>query len=104
MSWSGRHPWDADDPYPDDYPDQCDHEDYDADILTGIATCGRCNHRWHQTADEIARERDAQIAWDRQCEAWQNNVCILCGNDRDTLPGGHACNVENIDTGDEIPF
>lgn len=44
--------------------DHCDHEDYEADILTGVATCGLCGARWHQTADEIKREREAQIAFD----------------------------------------
>lgn len=68
MTYSGRHPWDANDPYPED---DCDHEDYEADILTGMASCGRCGHRWMQTAQEIERERQAQIAYDAMCEAWE---------------------------------
>jgi hypothetical protein len=57
MSSSGRQPWDANDPYPDDGDDLvCDHEDYEADIITGIATCPNCGHWWIQTAEEIERE------------------------------------------------
>lgn len=49
----------------DDFDDDiCDHDDYDADILTGVATCGMCGARWHQTAEEIAREREAQKHYD----------------------------------------
>lgn len=103
MSSSGRHPWDADDPYPGDDRDLCDHEDYESDILTGLATC-QCGHRWHQTAQEISRERDARIAWDQHCEGEKNGTCLRCGNDSDALPGGHICRVEHVDTGDEIPF
>lgn len=32
----------------DDYPpDECDHLDYELDILTGRATCEMCDHRWY---------------------------------------------------------
>lgn len=68
MTYSGRHPWDADDPYPDDYP-ECDHVDYEADILTGEATCA-CGHRWMQTCEELAMLRQMQADYDRQCEQW----------------------------------
>ena len=74
----------------DDYEDHCDHEDYEADILTGMATCVRCNHRWFQTAEEIQRVREAQAAWDRQCEEWDRNRPPL-------LPPARP-------TGDDIPF
>lgn len=62
--------WDEDDF--DDF-DICDHEDYDADILTGYATCARCGEKWIQTAEELKREREAQAAWDRQCEEWERS-------------------------------
>ena len=66
MSYSGRQPWDANDPYPGD---ECDHVDYEADILTGIATC-HCGHRWMQTSQEIASQREAQAVYDKQCDEW----------------------------------
>lgn len=45
----------------DDYPshdpaDDCCHEEYDADILTGRATCTYCGHAWWQTTAEIRAE------------------------------------------------
>lgn len=77
MSWSGRHPWDANDPYPDDSlpKDECDHEHYDSDILTGRAWCHVCGHRWEQTVADIERERQAQIAYDQQCAEWEHEMC-----------------------------
>lgn len=93
MSSSGRHPWDANNPYPDDGPEVgCDHEDYDADILTGVATCGLCGHRWTQTAAEIERERQAQVAYDKQCEQWE----------RQTAPPLDKSDPSAFD--DELPF
>lgn len=49
----------------DDEPreDDCDHEDYEADILTGEATCHRCGHIWTQTPEEIEAEIDRQRAY-----------------------------------------
>lgn len=29
-----------------DGEDECPHEEYEADILTGIAACDMCGHRW----------------------------------------------------------
>lgn len=72
MSSSGRHPWDANDPYPDDDDPECDHMDYEADILTGIATCS-CGHRWTQAVEEIEGERQRQIAYDKMCEEWNKD-------------------------------
>jgi len=42
----------------EDYEESCDHDDYESDILTGIATCWRCGHRWMQTNEEIAAEHE----------------------------------------------
>ena len=44
--------------YDDWPPDECDHEDYEADILTGRATCNRCDHAWWQTPEEISAETE----------------------------------------------
>jgi len=79
-----------DDWWDDDGYEHCDHEDYDADILTGFATCGLCGHKWMQTEAEIQRERAAQQAWDRQCEEWERNP-------PPPLP-------QPAPTGDDIPF
>lgn len=38
--------------YDDDF---CDHEDYDADILTGRAHCYRCGEAWWMTDDQLRR-------------------------------------------------
>lgn len=47
--------------------DDCIHEDYETDILTGLATCSVCGHRWYQTDDEVAAEHRRAV----QYEAWQ---------------------------------
>ena len=60
MSWNddswkdGYDTWKLASPYDDDDP--CDHEDYDADVLTGRAMCNRCGHAWWQTTEEIELE------------------------------------------------
>lgn len=68
--WKTRSPdddyWDDDDPREDD----CDHDDYEADILTGIAMCHRCGHRWMQTNEEIAREIEHQAEYQRMQDRW----------------------------------
>lgn len=53
----------------DDYPDprECDHTEYDSDILTGMATCADCGHRWVQSSEEIGTEYARIRAWDE----WQ---------------------------------
>ncbi len=42
----------------DDYdePEECDHEDYESDILTGRAYCDRCRSSWYLSNDEIEAE------------------------------------------------
>lgn len=51
----------------DDHEDDCDHDDYESDILTGEAWCNRCDHKWIQTPEEIARE----IERIREHDEWQ---------------------------------
>ena len=69
--WKTRDPNDR--AYYDDYeeyePDfeRCDHDDYDADILTGRATCYRCGHSWYQTTEEI----NAAIERQREYSEWE---------------------------------
>jgi hypothetical protein len=47
-----------DDPFEEDdaYLLDCEHEEYDLDILTGRATCIRCDHRWFMSEDELRRD------------------------------------------------
>lgn len=49
----------------DDGPseDDCDHDDYEADIVSGDATCWRCGHRWIMTAQQVDAEIDRQRAY-----------------------------------------
>lgn len=53
------------DDYYDDDPDEdcCEHEDYEADVLTGRAFCYRCGHTWWQTSEELAAESRRQAAY-----------------------------------------
>lgn len=60
-------PEEFDDYESDDLSDECDHEDYEVDILTGRAECNRCPHSWYQTAEDIERE----IERIREYDAWQ---------------------------------
>ena len=36
---------------------ECDHDDYDIDILTGRASCNMCDYRWWATEAQIKRYR-----------------------------------------------
>jgi hypothetical protein len=81
MAWyddSWRDGYDAwklaspDDDY-DDEPreDDCDHEDYEADIVTGRAMCHRCGHQWWQTPEEVRRETEHQANYQRLEARWK---------------------------------
>ena len=39
----------------DEFEDDCDHEDYELDILTGRASCAWCDHRWYLSKEEFER-------------------------------------------------
>lgn len=56
----------------DDEPGEydCYHEGYEGDILTGVATCWRCGHRWHMTQDEIEVEYDLLRAMAEEARPW----------------------------------
>lgn len=71
MCSSGRQPWDANDPYPDDDGPECDHMGYEVDILTGIAECDMCGARWEQTDAQRDLERQAQADYDKACLEWE---------------------------------
>lgn len=42
----------------EDHEEDCDHDDYDSDILSGRAQCYRCGYSWWQTTEEIEAEFD----------------------------------------------
>ena len=46
----------------DDYDPllDCEHENYEIDVLTHRAECDQCSHSWYLTSEEIDRELDRQ--------------------------------------------
>ena len=57
-----------DDPYDydDDLEDECFHDEYEIDILTGIASCDYCGLRWMLTREQFERQQELQVEYDRQ--------------------------------------
>lgn len=53
--WKTRDP---NEPYCDE--PECDHDDYELDILTGRASCNMCDHRWYASDGEVAEEIEHQ--------------------------------------------
>lgn len=47
----------------DDWEQDCDHEDYDADPISGRARCWRCGHAWYLTVEDIRREERHEAAY-----------------------------------------
>jgi hypothetical protein len=53
----------------DDAPrDECDHDDYEIDILTGRAECNFCPHTWYLTSEEIEHEIQRQARYHEDME------------------------------------
>ncbi len=52
-----------------DEPADCDCDDYEADILTGVATCWRCGNRWHMSSDELKANLKIHADWEAGREA-----------------------------------
>lgn len=47
----------------DDAPeDECDHLDYELDILTGLATCEMCSHLWYLSEAEWKHYQERMAA------------------------------------------
>lgn len=57
----------------DEGEDGCCHEEYEADILTGIARCTMCGERWMQTPEERQREQERQAEYDKMCLEWEQD-------------------------------
>lgn len=54
---------------PDFYADvderECDHEEFDYDILTGRAFCNYCDHQWWLTEAQLKAMESAVLEYDR---------------------------------------
>lgn len=70
-----------------DYPDweddalDCDHDGYERDILTGVATCYQCGARWSMSSDEFKRSLAAQAAYDIMVAEMEDEACPDCGGE-----------------------
>lgn len=62
---SGESQWLDDDDY--EPQDECEHDNYEIDILTGRAECDTCYHSWPATSEEIA----AAVRHQRQYHEWE---------------------------------
>lgn len=47
--------------------DECAHEYYERDILTGLATCENCDHRWYLSNEQVR----ADMARETEYAKWQ---------------------------------
>ena len=52
-------------------PDVCDCEDYDVDMLIGLARCSCCGRTWLLTTEEL-RQEERFIA--SAAEAWEEEI------------------------------
>lgn len=59
--------WKCDPGWDDEPEEECFHDDYEVDILTGRAECCRCPYSWYQTEAQILAEIERQRAYDE----WQ---------------------------------
>jgi hypothetical protein len=60
----------------DDYEeeDPCDHEDYDVDIVSGLANCNICSADWYVGEDEIRLQierENAYAAYQKRENRWR---------------------------------
>ena len=67
-SWKDSYDaWKTREPDYGDEPDECDHDDYDTDLIEGRATCNKCGLRWGMSAADIQAEIDRQQLYYEQC-------------------------------------
>lgn len=56
-------PYDGFDPFDEyDIEDECEHDEYEMDILTGRASCAMCNHVWQASEAEWKRHEELMAA------------------------------------------
>jgi hypothetical protein len=53
----------------------CLHEDYDVDILTCIAACSYCNHRWFMSKESFSEWTE----WKKESESSKVKICAASG-------------------------
>lgn len=104
-SWKDSYDeWKLASPYDDDLEGECQHDEYDTDILSGRATCWNCGASWWQSEDEIQAEIDRQREYDEWCAAQQR----LCNRFKEWLGSWlHSLwrrRRRSSETDDEIPF
>jgi hypothetical protein len=51
-----------------DSEDQCDHDDYDVDIVTGRASCSNCLAHWYVRDEEIQRQIEHEATYHEHME------------------------------------
>jgi len=56
------------DDYDDTPQDECDHDAYEIDILTGRAECAFCSQSWYLTSEELDCEIERQASYHEDCE------------------------------------
>lgn len=98
-----------DDYYDDEPEDECEHEEYESDILTGRASCDRCGHTWFLSDDEIANEIERIRAYDEwqaeqerpwnRFKRWLNSTSLAAWVRRRRFDREMASNFD-----DEVPF
>jgi hypothetical protein len=54
--------------------DECEHEDYEVDPLTGRASCQMCSATWWLSEAEYLHHIDMQSAWERNWEEYQREI------------------------------
>lgn len=54
----------------DEFGDDCDHDDYELDVLTGRASCTMCNYSWFMSAKELERDQERRNAYEEEQRYW----------------------------------
>lgn len=47
--------------------EDCDHDEYETDVLTGRAFCQMCDYTWYQTSADLARDQERTARYTRWC-------------------------------------
>jgi hypothetical protein len=105
-AWKLASPDDERDRYdPQEPQDECEHEEYEIDIVTGRAECQYCSHAWWASRAEIDAEQDRQAAyweWTQRQEHWWYSRIDRVKDWWRSLWRRHSITQATID--DEIPF
>jgi hypothetical protein len=55
----------------DEYDEPCEHDYWETDILTGIATCERCGERRMLSNEELQAQAEHEAAYNRMVDEWE---------------------------------